>query len=78
MGLTGPGGAGVHGNAGDAPFEDAGGGPAGDQAAGGEQPDGVVGEHAVLAAAVGADLAIAGQLGEPWLEFLQRDVDGAG
>jgi hypothetical protein len=37
-----------------------------------------VGKDAVLAAAVGDDLALCGQLCEPVGQFLERDVDGAG
>src|SRR6185437_6857493 len=51
---------------------------AGRPPAGGQQPDGVVGQHAVGAAAVGDDLGAVGQLGEPGLEFVQGKGDGPG
>jgi SAM-dependent methyltransferase len=49
---------GRNGQAGQAPFEHAVREPAGRPSLGGEQPDGVVGEDAVRAAAVGHDLAV--------------------
>jgi MFS family permease len=39
---------------------------------------GVVGEHAVRATAVGDDLPVVGDLGEPVGQFVQRDADRAG
>ena len=62
----------------DPPLEDPVGGAAGAAAVGGEQSDGVVREHAVLAAAVGDDLAVGREFGDPVGEFLDWDVDRAG
>jgi hypothetical protein len=42
-----------------------------------EQPDGVVGEDAVGAAAVGHDLSIVGKLGKPVGELVEGDADRA-
>ena len=58
--------------------EDSLGGPLGTQAGSGQQPDGIVRQHAVLPAAVGDDLGILRQLGEPVGQLLQRDVHRAG
>jgi rhodanese-related sulfurtransferase len=45
---------------------------------GAQEPDGVVGEHAVGAAAVGDDLPIVGQLHEAVGQFVEGDADGVG
>src|SRR5690242_919379 len=66
------------GKVGQAPFEqavvEADGGPA----AIGQQPDGVVGEHAVFAAAVHHDVDVLGQLAEAVGQLVHGDVDRTG
>src|SRR5687768_16223240 len=73
------GGAGLDdGDAGDPPLEDAvGGSPSGESVAA-QEADGVVGEDAVAAAAVGDDLLVMRELCQPVVELLEGNVDGAG
>jgi hypothetical protein len=71
------GGAGLDGDAGDPPLEDAVCGSHG-ESVGVQEADGVVGEDAVAAAAVGDDLLVVRELYQPLAELLEGDVDGAG
>ena len=71
-------GTGLDGQASEAPFEHAVLEAPGCAAVCAEDVQGVVGHDAVGATAVGDDLAVAGQLGQPRLELVQRYGHGAG
>src|SRR5687768_7650390 len=72
------GGTGLDLDTGDPPLQDAVGGSPGGESVGVQQADGVVGEDAVAAAAVGDDLLVVRELCQPAAELLEGDVQGAG